>query len=188
MFSLCCWTMELASFRHWIRAVRLGGNGMWNKSKLCTGWLGALKHGTRPNGNTHKIVGVFCPHVWYQAVLCQSPLKGYLDPCRVTLLQLKVNVGLIFCQLGRFCYQLQQGNSAQMLCITQTMQIIESQDNCHRCLLQPTREIRSQNYQCKSGTSDSSKDLRFSISCEAFLYWCATVSGTPCSDHSSYSA
>lgn len=36
--------------------------------------------------DTHKICGVFCPHVWYQAVICQCPFKDNLDPCRVAFL------------------------------------------------------------------------------------------------------
>lgn len=74
------------------------------------------------NTNTHQICVVFCPHVWYQAVLSHSPLKGYLDPRRVALLQFKVEVGLILCQLGRFCCHLQQDNSMTMLCTEQLFQ------------------------------------------------------------------
>lgn len=69
------------------------------------GWLRVIKmspvqHVTLCSGggvDTHQVLGVLGPHVWYQAVLCQCPLKDDLDPCRVTLLLLIVNIGLIFC-------------------------------------------------------------------------------------------
>lgn len=63
---------------------------------------------------THQIGGVFGPHVGHQAVLAQSPLKGDLDPSRVALLQLKVDVGLVLGQFGRFCRQLHRDNNTNI--------------------------------------------------------------------------